>query len=182
LEYLGAIFALVGVGFGAALSFVSARANADRAWKREAASRLADLRRSAYAEYAQALKEEVRICRRVAGTRGDVEIEHALSREDGLRDITSANPRRSAALESVLLVGSSEVVESARVWNHAAVRLRRHVFDLDEGVQLGFADLYRRCGVARDGFYAAARADLAVTGQADALSPDELERRWLLLA
>lgn len=179
VEIVSGLIALAGVAVGAVLSHLLARSNADRTWQRESEAKLVELRRSAYVEFAQAVKDEVLICRRMAMGLGIAETTtDPIALDAGIAALASSSGRRSATLESVILVGSENLIVRARVWQHALWRIRTALLDHDTLTSESFQVLYRKCGVARDEYYSAARADLGVGGKVEAVHLNELTRLW----
>lgn len=176
-----ALFAVVGVVIGALVTHGLARVTADIEWKRSEAKRLIELRLLSYVNFARVVKDDVRASRRMAASLGAADTDHPLGRDEGERQLEAINSRRSTALEDVLLVGSSELVEHARVWQYAASRLRKRVLAQPDISPHEFEILYRKTGYARDRFYQGARRDLDVVGDVGALSNDELEPYWAAL-
>jgi hypothetical protein len=163
-DVLGYLLAFVGgflvAGVGVWGSFMLARAE----WKRSETRRLLDARRSTYVAYAREVKSEIRVCRQIGAKLGVAKSRAPLTREEGRAALAEISPRRSAELEDILLMGSEDVAQSARLWKYAQQQLEDYLLETTMPVESEYLRRYRKAGHARDQFYDAARKDLAVTG------------------
>lgn len=165
--FLDQIPTLIGVVIGT-LGTILATSVSERAkWTRTQSVRWDDRRIDAYATYARALKEVHLLASRLTRPTQPAE------RDPDLRLLVQAEAECSKAWEAVLLLGDAATVTAGREWRAAAHRLVAAAqgragdeFDRDATV--------RQIDEARDAFYAAARASLAVGGGAVA------QASWLL--
>jgi len=93
-----------------------------------------------------------------------------VDRVTGLALLAEAGAARSKAWETVLLLGDADTVAAARQWR-LAVRRLEHVATGRVGPEVTWLDAVHGADVARDGFYAAARASLVVGGGSVAQVP-----------
>jgi hypothetical protein len=161
-ELLGYALAFIGGLAVAAMGIWGSFLLATTEWKRTETRRLAESRREVYAIYARELKGETRVCRQIAAGLGVAKSRAPLSRDEGRSLLAESSPRRSAALEDILLVGSPGVAESARLWKFAQQQLENRVLDQPVIPEIEYIRLYSMLGHARDQYYDRARADLAV--------------------
>ncbi|GAA4064968.1 hypothetical protein GCM10023065_15740 [Microbacterium laevaniformans] len=183
MELWAAVVAVIGTTLGALIGIVSGRWTADTEWKRSEAKRLTELRKVAYAAYGEAVKQDVRVSRKMAAGLGAASSDNPLTRDEGRSRLADINERRSAALEGVLLVGSRATVDHARIWQHAVWHLRKRVLAAPDITSDEYSRLYRMAGKARENFYRASRADLDVGGEsANAMPHHDLEAAWRALA
>lgn len=165
MEFVTSLLPLVGVVAGAFLAYVFGFRNEKIKWERSERARTADLRRAAYGSLARSLKHETVLCRRMAAYKGlGLAASNPLDPTTGGRAVAEANLERARVFEDLLLVGSPDVVTSAREWQNEVSAFRKAVIGgaLVEHVRL--SDIYTRCGHSRDQFYLAARSDLGVEG------------------
>jgi hypothetical protein len=164
-DLIGYGLAFVGGVLVAGLTVWGSFALASVEWKRVETRRLSESRRVAYAAYAREVKDEIRICRQIAASLGVAKSRAPLTREDGRNALAEISPRRSAALEDILLVGSQGLAEQARLWKFAQQQLENRVLRQPVVPASEYKALYAKAGHARDLFYDAARSDLAVAGK-----------------
>lgn len=155
--------ALIGVLVGAIATF-GATFVTDRArWQREQSARWDVRRADVYAEYGFALKNVLYIATRMAAAeRPEISasmLNDPLPREEGLGLLGDAERDRGVKWESVLLLGSEEVVEAGRRWHQS-------VFSL-QAIARGTSNADWTSAVAevsreRGRFYEAARRDLGL--------------------
>ena len=151
---------LIGVVIGAAATFAATFATDRARWRREQSVRWDVKRADAYAEYGFAVKKVISLAVRIAAHRGVHALGEPLSPEEGIGLLADAEHERAVRWETVLLLGSDEVVEAARRWH-------RGVFPLEE-IARGYptsADWETAVAVVgreRGRFYEAARNDLGL--------------------
>lgn len=182
----GAIVTLVAVIIGGAVSFVGAWGAEHLRWRRTRTERWDTQTMDAYAQYAGAMKREVRITMRIAGGLGLGPRTEPLALEPGKSLHQDAEQERSLRFEAVLLLGSQQTVGAAREWQQRCWDL--YLFCLsrsvpDESDIEEFARLYESVGRAREVFHEAARRSLGVAEGAVAAAPmpsemEEAERRY----
>jgi hypothetical protein len=174
MQGLTPFLSLLGVLIGAGLTFLASFYRESVQWRRSEIARLSESRRSAYADYAQAVKLDEVTCRRIAAHTGNYDAGGKLSVEDGLAQLSKNLSDRNAFYETLLLVGSVNAVAAAREWNEAVAALRRFIRDEPGSRNTPFPELYTWALITRDRFYAAARRDLHVEGVVARSDEDEL--------
>ncbi|MFC8513715.1 hypothetical protein [Streptomyces sp. NPDC057257] len=153
--------ALIGVVIGALGSYLAVARGERERFKRERAARWEERRLAAYSEYARALKRNVHLTYRVASYLGNDPHPHPLSPEEAAPLFAEANVARDPAGEALILLGSTEVVDQARVWVTAVMEMERF---LREGTQdpQAWRTLLERQRAGREAYYAAVRDDLGM--------------------
>ncbi|MEJ3742278.1 hypothetical protein WEI85_03130 [Actinomycetes bacterium KLBMP 9797] len=168
--FLDQLPTLIGVVIGT-LGTILATSVSERAkWTRTQSVRWDDRRIDAYATYARTLKEVHLLAMRLTSpTRSS-------DRDIDVPLLIQAEAECSKAWEGVLLLGDAATVTAGREWRNAAARVVSAAhgragdgFDRDAAVQ--------RIDEARDAFYLAARASLAVGGGAVSQASWLLERQ-----
>jgi hypothetical protein len=159
--------ALLGVLIGA-LAAYAATALAERArWRRERLSRHQERQLQAYGDYALAVKRQLSAILRLAAARGlpgAVDGVGVLPQE-GQRLVAEAEELRTAAWESVLLVGSDAAVVAGRSWHGAVGWMYRVALGPDSGQE--WHQAVEAVGAARREFYAVVRIDVGNEPSAD---------------
>jgi hypothetical protein len=156
-----ALFGLLGVFLGAALSWAgtawSEHARRQHEWVLLGRSE----RLAAYGEFSMATKEYVAVLYRVAGGLGIDSQTERLGLNEAEPLLADAFHTRDTAFERMRLVGSSESVERARAWVQAIYQMRESLRspNLDAS---GWEALVARANQARDTFHVQARAELAL--------------------
>ncbi|WP_328552337.1 MULTISPECIES: hypothetical protein [unclassified Streptomyces] len=157
--FLQQLPALLGVVIGALGSYLAlARSDRER-FKRERAARWEERRLAVYAEYARALKKSVTLTYRVAAHIGNDPHPHPLTVTEAEPLLARATDDRDPAGEALIMLGSREVVDRARVWVTV-------VMDMERFQRVGTRDpqawqtLLERQRAGREGYYAAVREDL----------------------
>lgn len=149
-----------------ALAAYVATARAERSrWRRSQVSRHEDRRLKVYGEYALTVKRELSVILRVGADRGLPGSSDSLPLEEGRRLVAEAEDERTAAWESVLLVGSDAAVVAGRAWHNAAGRMYRVASGLEDST--GWADAVRATSAARREFYAVVRVDVGIEASTD---------------
>lgn len=153
--------ALIGVVLGALGSYLAV-VRSDRArFGREQAARWEERRLSVYFDYAQALKRSVILTYRVAAHLGNDPHPHPMALAEAEPLLAEATDGRDPAGEALIMLGSRQVVDQARVW----VRV---VMDMEAFLRAGTVDpeawqgLLERQRAGREGYYTAVREDLAL--------------------
>ncbi|MEU1030833.1 MULTISPECIES: hypothetical protein [Streptomyces] len=153
--------ALIGVVIGALGSYL-AIVRGDRArFRREQTARWDERRLAVYADYARSLKKSVTLTYRVASYLGNDPHPHPLSPQEAEPLLAEATLARDPSGETLILLGSPEVVERARTW---VVRVMEMEQFLREGTRdpQAWQTLLERQRAGREGYYAAVREDLAL--------------------
>jgi hypothetical protein len=143
-------------------------------FRRSEHTRLGELRRRAYADWAAAQKLDMGTCRRMAAGLGLYPSGAKMTEDEGLAQLRKRSDERQVSFENLLLVGSQEVVTAARKWHDAVFALREFARNEPKVRKDDFSKLYKDAGEARDRFYKEARADLRVKGTVSTPSTDEM--------
>nr|WSY49528.1 hypothetical protein OG999_04765 [Streptomyces sp. NBC_00886] len=153
--------ALIGVVIGALGSYVAIMRGDKARFRRERAARWEERRLDVYAEYARTLKRSVTLTYRVASHLDNDPHPHPLSPTEAAPLLAEATVDRDPSAEALILLGSPEVVEKARVWVGAVMEMERFMraetHDPD-----AWQELLERQRAGREGYYAAVRDDLAL--------------------
>lgn len=167
------LLVLAGVVIGALASYLTTTANEKARWKRTLDSRWDDRRIEAYALYAQAVKEIIRLSARIAAGRGIAAHSEPLSPTRKHLDLVdSASSRRATVWETVLLLGHRDTVEAARRWHESVWRLDWIACRKENASSEDYETARSEVNHARALFYESAREDLQVKGGS---LPDEEE-------
>jgi hypothetical protein len=153
---------IAGVLLGSAATFVVTSATERTRWRRAQTARWDDRRLLAYSEYADAVKHMVRLCRRIAETKGLLSTGQPIDPDAAFAALAEAETRRAAQWETVLLLGEPRTISAARAWSEQVWRLE-HILRADHPDATSFIDAYRDAMRLRNEFYAHARADLHIT-------------------
>ncbi|XVS62900.1 hypothetical protein ACQPYE_32265 [Actinosynnema sp. CA-299493] len=156
------VLTIVGVLLGSGATFVVTSATERTRWRRAQSARWDDKRLLAYSEYANAVKRMVRLCRRIAETKGLLSTGQPVDLDSAFTDLAEAETDRAARWETVLLLGEPATISAARAWSEQVWRLE-HVVREDDPDPSSFTDAYRSAMRLRNEFYASARADLDIT-------------------
>ncbi|MYX94477.1 hypothetical protein GT045_06550 [Streptomyces sp. SID486] len=159
--FLQQLPALIGVVIGALGSYLAV-VRSDRAkFRREEAARWEERRLAVYSEYARTLKRAVTLTYRVAAHLGNDPHPHPLSPDEAAPLLAQAAHDRDPAGEALLLLGSTAVVDQARVWVVSLMDMERF---LREGIRdpQAWQELLERQRTGRAGYYTAVRQDLAL--------------------
>jgi hypothetical protein len=171
--------ALLGVVIGALATYLATAAAERARWRRDQAVRWDAKRMEAYADYGRAVKRLTDLAMRIAVARGAT-ITNFTGREpleptEGLPALAQAEIERGSIWESVLMLGSPEVVSAARRWHEAVWRLDSLARN-NQSQTSEWDEAFRVAGSARADFYLSVRMDLGV------LKPDlphsSLSGRW----
>jgi hypothetical protein len=155
------VLTIAGVLLGSAATFVVTSATERTRWRRAQAARWDDRRLLAYSEYANAVKQMVRLCRRIAETKGLLSTGQAIDLDAAFVALAEAETQRAAQWETVLLLGEPATISAARAWSEQVWHLEHLLRDDPEASS--FSDAYRDAMRLRNEFYAHARADLGIT-------------------
>ncbi|HET9142939.1 hypothetical protein [Actinophytocola sp.] len=153
---------IAGVLLGSAATFLVTSATERTRWRRAQSARWDDKRLVAYSEYANAVKQMVRLCRRIAETKGLLSTGQAIELEPAFAALAEAETLRAARWETVLLLGEPATITAARAWSEQVWQLERILRAEDPDAE-AFLDGYRSAMRLRNEFYAQARADLDIT-------------------
>ncbi|MDQ0408054.1 hypothetical protein OIE75_37650 [Streptomyces sp. NBC_01723] len=170
-EFLQQLPALLGVVIGALGSYLAV-VRSDRArLRRETEARWEERRLAVYADYARVLKTSITLTYRIAAHLGNDPHPHPLDPRDAAAAQAEAAASRDPAGEALLLLGSRQVVEKARVWVVAVLDMERFLRE-ETRDPAAWQALLERHRAAREGYYAAVREDLAL--------PPGHGARWVL--
>ncbi|GAB7106337.1 hypothetical protein JCM4814A_46510 [Streptomyces phaeofaciens JCM 4814] len=153
--------ALIGVVIGALGSYLAIVRSDGARFRRETAARWEERRLTVYGEYARALKKSVNLTYRVASHLGNDPHPHPLSPQEAEPLLAAATDGRDPAGEALIMLGSRDVVERARVWVTAVMDMERF---MREGTRdpAAWQALLERQRAGREGYYTAVREDLAL--------------------
>jgi hypothetical protein len=161
------LLVLAGVIIGALASYLTTAAVERARWNRTLDSRWDDRRIEAYAAYAQAVKDIIRISTRLAAGRGYSVSDTSLPpTEENFDLLAAADTARGAAWEKVLLLGHPDTVIAARNWHESVWRLEWYAREELSGEREDWETARSAVNDARSKFYESARRDLQVTGGA----------------
>ncbi|MEU7057113.1 hypothetical protein [Streptomyces sp. NPDC046197] len=153
--------ALVGVVIGALGSYLAVvRSDRDR-FRREQAARWEERRLAVYADYARSLKKSVTLTYRVAAHLGNDPHPHPLPLPEAEPLLAEATAARDPSGEALIMLGSPDVVEKARTWVVLVMEMERFLRDGRREPE-AWQGLLERQRAAREGYYTAVRADLAL--------------------
>ncbi|MCX5373667.1 hypothetical protein OG613_39165 [Streptomyces sp. NBC_00015] len=159
--FLQQLPALIGVVVGALGSYLAIVRSDGARFRRETAARWEERRLSVYGEYARALKKSVNLTYRVASHLGNDPHPHPLSPAQAEPLLAEATDGRDPAGEALIMLGSREVVDRARVWVTTVMDMERFMREGTHDPQAWQA-LLERQRAGREGYYAAVREDLAL--------------------
>ena len=153
---------IAGVLLGSAATFIATSTTERARWRRAQSARWDDKRLTAYSEYANAVKHMVRLCRRIAETKGLLSTGQPVDLDAAFAALAEAETQRAAQWETVLLLGEPTTISAARAWSEQAWRLE-HILRADRPDPETFLNAYRDSMRLRNDFYAHARTDLDIT-------------------
>lgn len=153
---------IAGVLLGSAATFIVTSTTERTRWRRARSARWDDKRLVAYSEYANAVKHMVRLCRRIAETKGLLPTGQPIDLDSAFTALADAETQRAAQWETLLLLGEPTTISAAQAWSEQVWRLE-HILREDQPGTSSFTDAYRESMRLRNEFYARARADLDVT-------------------
>jgi hypothetical protein len=159
--FLSQLPALLGVVVGTAGTIVATTIGDRARWRRNQSVRWDERRLTAYMEFAKALKDVHQLTFRLAAPRLPQVRAIPIDPEEGLELLTRAKVSHTKAWEAVLLLGDSATVSAARRWRGAVAELELIARGL-AGDDVSWASTVGAANEARDEFYLAARAGLAV--------------------
>ncbi|MEV0117528.1 hypothetical protein AB0H77_30535 [Streptomyces sp. NPDC050844] len=160
-EFLQQLPALIGVIVGALGSYVAIMRGDRVRFQREQAARWEERRLTVYTEYARVLKQTVTLTYRVSAHHGNDPHPHPLSPADAEPHLAEAANARDPAGEALLMLGTPEVVATARVWVMTVVDMERFMREGTRDPE-AWARLLDRQRATREEYYAAVRRDLAL--------------------
>lgn len=156
------VLTIAGVLLGSAATFVVTSATERNRWRRAQSARWDDKRLLAYSEYANAVKQMVRLCRRIAETKGLLATGQPTDLDAAFTALAEAETERAARWETVLLLGEPTTISAARAWSEQVWKLE-HILRDDQPEASSFVTAYQNAMLLRNEFYAHARADLDIT-------------------
>lgn len=156
------VLTIAGVLLGSAATFVVTSTIERTRWRRAQSARWDDKRLLAYSEYANAVKHMVRLCRRIAETKGLLSTGEPIDLASAFADLAEGETHRAARWETVLLLGEPPTISAARAWSEQVWQLE-HILRAEHPEASAFIDAYRGAMRLRNEFYARARADLDIT-------------------
>ena len=156
------VLTIAGVLLGSAATFIVTSATERARWRRTQSARWDDKRLLAYSEYANAVKSMVRLCRRIAETKGLLSTGQPIDLDPAFAALAEAETERAARWETVLLLGEPATISAARAWSEQVWQLERILRENDPEAAV-FVKAYQDAMRLRNEFYAHARADLDIT-------------------
>lgn len=162
---MGELFTLVGVLVGAASSYVLASLHERSRWTRQLATRWDEHRLASYLAYVKEIDRFIAVLERMAATKGIFQVARSISLEEGREALAQLNAECNHAFESLLLMGDSTTILTARALRRSAWKLETLVQPAHSGTSDEWGSAYREYQERRDDFYLAARGDLGVTGK-----------------
>ncbi|MEV5319620.1 hypothetical protein AB0K92_18520 [Streptomyces sp. NPDC052687] len=160
-EFIQQLPALLGVVIGALGSYLVVMRGEQVRFRQERAARWEERRLAAYADYARQLKKTITLTYRVASHLGNDPHPHPLTPEQAEPLLAEAADARDPAGEALILLGSREVVDRARAWVVAVLAMERFLRAGTRDPE-AWQELLERQREAREDYYAAVRADLAL--------------------
>jgi hypothetical protein len=152
---------IAGVLLGAVATFIATNVTERSRWRRAQSARWDDKRLAAYAEYGNAVKRAVRLCRRIAETRNLLNTGQDIELDSAFAALAEAETERAVKWETVLLLGEPATISAARAWHEQVWKLER-ILREDDPDETRFVETYKETMRLRNEFHARARADLAV--------------------
>ena len=156
------LLTLAGVAVGASASFVSTQLLDRSRWQREETLRWDNKRLECYSKFASAIMQYINVGYRITAGLGMNQDVLPLDRSTGLPQLAASESELSVYWESLMILGTPEVIVAAQVWRRAAWHLDRFA----RGVRKDPAEYVQatqdRRAAAR-AFYAAVRADLKIS-------------------
>ncbi|MFF1299615.1 MULTISPECIES: hypothetical protein [unclassified Streptomyces] len=165
--------ALIGVVIGALGSYLAVVRSDGARFRREQTARWEERRLAVYSDYARTLKRTVTLTYRVAAHFGNDPHPHPLSPEEAAPQLAEATLARDPSGEALLMLGSPEAVEKARVWVSVVMEMEQFLRD-ETRDPAAWQALMERQRAGRAGYYTAVRDDLAL--------PPGHSARWQLPA
>ena len=153
---------IAGVLLGSAATFIVTSTTERTRWRRAQSARWDDKRLLAYSEYANAVKHMVRLCRRIAETKGLLSTGQPIDLDSAFTALAEAETQRAARWETLLLLGEPTTISAAQAWSEQAWKLE-HILREDHPDTSSFINTYRNAMRLRNEFYARARTDLDIT-------------------
>jgi hypothetical protein len=153
------VLTIAGVLLGSAATFVATSVGERTRWRRAQTARWDDKRLAAYAEYANAVKRAVRLCRQIAETKDLLDTGQRIDIDAGFAALAEAETERAIKWETVLLLGEPATISAGRAWHEQVWRLAA-ILRKDGST---FVEAYKDAMRLRNEFYARARADLNVS-------------------
>lgn len=156
---------IAGVLLGAAATFIATNVTERSRWRRTQSARWDDKRLVAYAEYSNAVKSAVRLCRRIAETKNLLNTGQSIDLKSAFAALGEAETERAIKWETMLLLGEPATISAARDWYEQVWRLER-ILREDDPDKTEFVESYKEAMRLRNVFHARARTDLDVTSGA----------------
>ncbi|MER6984396.1 hypothetical protein [Streptomyces carpinensis] len=151
--------ALIGVMIGALGSYLAVVRSDQARFLRERTARWEERRLAVYADYARSLKKTVTLTYRVASHLGADPHPHPLSLAAAEPLLAEAAVARDPSGEALIMLGSTEAVEKARLWVAVVLEMERFV-RAERREPQAWQTLLAQQRAAREGYYAAVRSDL----------------------
>jgi hypothetical protein len=156
---------LLGVLVGVLATWIATSAAERARWRRDQSVRWDEKRLAAYTEYSHAVKQMISAATRLQEQRsGQAGLAPARARAAlaaGEAALAAAEDERTVKWESVLMLGSSNVITMARAWHQSAFRLEW--IALGRASDASWDEAIEATSQARRAYYQAAKADLGVS-------------------
>jgi len=156
-----AVYGLIGVIVGAAMSWLGSALNDRRKERHEGRMLVRGEKLDAYASFSAATKEYMAVLYRVAAHRGVDDQTERLSLAKAEPLLSEAFQARDRAFEQIRIVGSDESIARARAWVKQIYEMRNYLW-ARRVVELEWAALRDRANETRDAFHEQVRQELAV--------------------
>ena len=158
--------ALLGVVVGALATWVATTTAERGKWRRDQSVRWDEKRLAVYTEYSHAVKQMISAATRLQDQRngarsGTVSADAQAALAAGEAALAAAEDERTVKWESVLLLGSSDVIKAARAWHQGAFRLEW--IALGRASDASWDEAIEATSQARRVYYQAAKADLGIS-------------------
>jgi hypothetical protein len=163
--FLQQLPALIGVVVGALATWAATSAAERAKWRRSQSVRWDEKKLTAYAEYSHAVKQLISAATRLEDQRrsdgeGVTSADAASTIAAGEAALAAAEDERTMKWESVLLLGSSDVITAARAWHQSAFRLEW--IALGRATDMPWDEAIASVSRTRRAYYEAAKADLGI--------------------
>lgn len=159
-SFLQQLPTLVGVLIGAGATYAGTSATERARWRRVQSVRWDEKRVNAYAEYAHALKQVISVSLRLATLRDAHPDDDRFPSDDDIAALDAAEEQRTMKWETVLLLGSSEVVIAGREWHQEVFHLERLAYG--EPTEVPLMEAIKAIGQSRRHFYETAKRDIGI--------------------
>lgn len=162
MEIVTQLITLGGVAIGAAATYLVTSLTEKATWRRTEAIRWDKERLGAYLAWLDAIKAMIMISSRLVEAKGVPAGVSPIDEANGMALLDQVELDRSSKFEGVLLLGSTEAIAAAQKVNEAAWLACDVASGRRELAEESWLAAYRGYRVAREQFYASARASINV--------------------